>query len=182
MSNELPWRCDINTEIERQIKSRIYHQYYWRRNNIMPNTHYTPPTPTRRNCRFESRRRRRCVLGLTKRSNYSFRKLLHIADWLVSDVVKRVQLYCIVIRQPTISTRQACISIPHRQWSTSLLWMRNHVYACLPRRNICPYNTACIIYIQPCVERTLTWCTSVICASRRYDDLWQNACALYRFQ
>jgi len=25
----------------------------------------TPPTPTRRNCRVESRRRRRCVLGLT---------------------------------------------------------------------------------------------------------------------
>jgi len=30
----------------------------------MSNAQYTPPTPTRLNCRVESRRRRRCVLGL----------------------------------------------------------------------------------------------------------------------
>jgi len=43
----------------------FFMQYTSRHQVCMINARYTPPTPTRRNCRAESRRRRRCVLGLS---------------------------------------------------------------------------------------------------------------------
>jgi len=59
--------------------SPLFHQLvlcttrYWPVSTVrfkaaVTNAQYTPPTPTRRNCRVESRRRRRCVLGLTQHS------------------------------------------------------------------------------------------------------------------